>query len=73
MQLTDVFPRIPPVKRLSVARINPQGEGIDFWIWFRSLQGLANRMEPHLYLIDLNAMEKHKPLGAAETHWLDYY
>lgn len=73
MQLTDVFPGIPPVKRLAVARINPQGQGIDFWIWFRSLQGLANRMEPHLYLIDLDAMEKHRPLGAAETHWLDFY
>ncbi|HPU83885.1 MAG TPA: GxGYxYP family putative glycoside hydrolase [Candidatus Latescibacteria bacterium] len=73
MQLTDVFPSIPPVQRLTVASIDPKNEGIDFWIWFRSLQGLVNRKEPHLYVIDLKALEVHKPLGAAEKHWLDYY
>ena len=63
MRLTDVFPPIPQVRRLLVTSPDASGQSIDFWIWFLSLQGLANRDEPHVY-VD----------GSSDTrHWLDYY
>ena len=74
MRLTDVFPRIPPVKRLVVSTPAHENAGVDFWIWFRSLQGLVNRQDPHLYIVQ----EAYSPRGGrrralCEEHWLSYY
>ncbi len=63
MQLTDVFPKIPQVKRLLVTNPNAPVQTVDFGIWFRALQAFANREEPHLYV---SAVDTQK-------HWLDYY
>ena len=74
MRLTDIFPAIPQVKRLVVSEPHVEGEPIDFWIWYRSLQGLVNRREPHLYLIRSDAEYRAgKPRSLYEHHWLDYY
>lgn len=74
MHLTDVFPPIPKVKRLLVTKPNVADEGVDFWIWFRSLQGLVNRREPHLYVLtEPRVGRSGKPHGLYENHWLDYY
>ncbi len=72
MRLTDIFSSIPPVKRLVVVS---QTEGsVDFWIWFRCLQGLVNRGEPHLYLIQqADPSGLIQPQHLYEDHWLDYY
>ncbi|MFH1740180.1 MAG: hypothetical protein ABIH23_14320 [bacterium] len=74
MQLTDIFPTIPRVKRLLVSEPNAADKNIDFWIWYRSFQGLINRTEPHLYLIQ-GSFER--PDGHShdlcERHWLAYY
>jgi hypothetical protein len=74
MVLTDIFASIPTVKRLVVATPGSEAESVDFWIWFRSLQGLVNREEPHLYLMqhkDLSRLVL--PQRLCEDHWLDYY
>jgi len=80
MRVTDVFPTIPRVKRLVVSEPQPVQESIDFWIWLRALQGLANRAEPHLYLISGKDERRPgqpgkagKPWPLYEDHWLDYY
>ena len=74
MRLTEVFPAMPRVKRLLVARLGPEGQGVDFWIWVRALQGLVNRDEPHLYLIRGTIPQRpRKPSGLYEDHWLEYY
>jgi len=63
MQLTDVFPPIPRVKRLLVTNPDMLRRDQGFSAWFRALQGLVNREEPHLYIT-----------GTPENqHWLDYY
>ena len=51
MKITDILPSIPQVKRLVASSPNVDGGEADFWIWFRSLQGLVNRREPHLYVM----------------------
>ena len=67
MKLTDIFPSIPPVKRVSVVRVQQEDlTSLDMWVWLRSLQGLANRAEPHVYV----AGEKN---SLYENHWLEYY
>ena len=74
MQLTEVFPSIPPVKRLVVSEPDVADESVDFWIWYRSFQGLINRIEPHLYLVRREAKTRQgKPRLLYERHWLDYY
>ena len=73
MQLTDVFPQIPKVKRLVVAEPNAADQPLDFWVWFKSLQGLVNREEPHLYTIRSSPPEKTKRRSLYEDHWLDWY
>jgi hypothetical protein len=74
MQLTEVFPSIPRVKRLVVTEPDVPDESMDFWIWYRSFQGLINRAEPHLYLIRHHPqMRDGKPVSLYENHWLDYY
>jgi len=74
MHLTDIFPTIPRVKRLVVSEPAVADETVDFWIWYRSFQGLINRAEPHLYLIrhDLTTRDG-KPRSLCEDHWLKYY
>lgn len=72
--VTDIFPAIPPVRRLTVCRPSGDGESIDFWIWLRSLQGLANRVEPHVYIVretGANGSGLDSPLY--EDFWLDCY
>ncbi len=74
MRLTDIFPSIPPVKRLVVVTPGEGSGSVDFWIWFRCLQGLVNRVEPHLYLIQHNdPSDLIQPQCLYEDHWLDYY
>lgn len=81
MNLTDVFPAIPQVKHLLVSRVTSHGLAPDFWVWFRSFQGLVNRREPHLYTIrdaagpgkTNHSLEKYPYVGLYEDHWLDYY
>lgn len=71
MRITDIFPAIPRVSRLVAIRPNTANESVDFWVWFRSLQGLVNRREPHLYLMQRTP---DKRMGSFyEDHWLDYY
>jgi GxGYxYP putative glycoside hydrolase C-terminal domain/GxGYxYP_N second domain/GxGYxYP_N 1st domain/GxGYxYP third domain len=74
MQITDILSSIQPVDRLLVCTPGVPGENVDFWIWFRSFQGLINRDRPHLYLVQgrQNA-PKREPRELCETHWLDYY
>ena len=68
MRLTDIFPKIPTVRKLAVARpdVGEKREERDFWAWLRSLQGIVNTGTPALYLA---------PKGSAynEDHWLTYY
>ncbi len=63
MQLTDVFPSIPQVKRLVTMAPNVPNMDLDFWIWLRTFQGIVNRDEPHIYMAG----------GESTQHWLDYY
>ncbi|OQB40090.1 MAG: hypothetical protein BWY06_01338 [Candidatus Latescibacteria bacterium ADurb.Bin168] len=72
MRLEDIFPAIPTVTRILSCAPDLENEGLDFWIWFRSLQGLVNRAEPHLYLIKGGEVHKHGR-DYWERHWLDYY
>ena len=79
LPITEVFPPIPPVRRLVVCKPrNPADANgrfpVDFWIWLRSLQGLVNREEPHLYLIrETGALGSGPDSPLYEEHWLDYY
>ena len=71
MRIEEVFPELPKVQRLKVFRYDMTGKTVDFPIWLHSLQGLANRDEPELYLIRTS-----RPGGVGvtyEDHWLDYY
>lgn len=73
MNITDVFPTLPRVHRLLACR--PQvDEPVDFWIWLRSLQGLVNRDDAHLYLVrGAGALGSDPRTPLYEEHWLDYY
>ncbi len=74
MRFTDIFPSVPPVKRLVTLMPVPENNTIDRWIWLRSLQGLINRVEPHLYLIEEKPGTPRREWGAyCEGHWLDWY
>ncbi len=70
-RLTDIFPKVPPVKRLLV--FEPKLDSIDAAIWLRSFQGLINRDEPHFYIV-LTGSRVHAggPPNNLQ-HWLDYY
>jgi hypothetical protein len=67
MRIEDVFPDSRAVEKLLVSQV-PQdiADSRDFWMWFRSLQGLANRSGDHLYVTP------EKP-GFREDEWLSYY
>jgi len=74
MHLTDIFPTMPKVRRILATMPDASKESLDFWIWYRSLQGLANRGEPHLYVITGGPGGEtghRRPLY--EGHWLAYY
>ncbi|UCH35750.1 MAG: hypothetical protein JSV65_05200 [Armatimonadota bacterium] len=74
MRLTDILPSIPPVRRLVVSAPDAAGDSVDFWIWYRSFQGLINREEPHLYLMQgSDRARRRRPRDLCESHWLDYY
>lgn len=74
MRFTDVIPDIPRVKRLLVSAPDAAHDSPDFWIWYRCLQGLVNRADPHLYLVQRASDSRPgKPRGLYEYHWLDYY
>jgi len=74
MQLTDILPPIPRVRRLVVSAPDVADETVDFWIWYRSFQGLINREEPHLYLVQGDVSRRQgKSQSLYEEHWLDYY
>ena len=73
MLLTDMLPTIPRVQRLVVSAPDAAGQSVDFWIWYRSLQGLVNREEPHLYLIQRGDASSAGQDALCERHWLDYY
>ena len=64
LSLTSVFPDIPEVKTLVTIRPDASKRNVDFWIWLRALQGLANRANPHLYLLSGDH---------TEDHWLKVY
>jgi len=74
MRFTDILPSIPAVKRLVVSAPETTRESVDFWVWYRSFQGLINREAPHLYLtqrVDDSRPGRRRDL--CEAHWLDYY
>jgi hypothetical protein len=71
MQIDDVFPKIPQVKRLLVTRLDENGQDPDFNVWVHSFQGLINRQEPHSYLIRTGGDSRMG--GMYEDHWLEYY
>ena len=74
VQLTDVFPAIPPVKPLVVSSPAVDGDAVDFWVWYRSLQGLVNREAPHFYVMQGAVPSRAgKRRALYEDHWLDYY
>lgn len=74
MRFTDILPSIPTVRRLVVSVPDTQDQSFDFWIWFRSFQGLINREEPHLYLMQGIEDSRNTELRSLyEDHWLDYY
>ncbi|MDP6124332.1 MAG: hypothetical protein QGH20_01085 [Candidatus Latescibacteria bacterium] len=75
MQLKEIFPSIPKVERLVTVTPNETDEDTsDFWVWFRSLQGLANRVEPHLCVMRPHPLEfRGQQRLHHESHWLDYY
>jgi len=74
MLLTEILPSIPPVNRVLVSAPQVPGNEIDFWVWFRSFQGLINRREPHFYLINRAEMgHVGEPKNFYEDHWLAYY
>lgn len=72
-KLTDIFPSIPKVRRLVVFEPALEGESIDMAIWLRSLQGLVNRDEPHLYLMQTGSRIHEGGPPNNLIHWLDYY
>jgi hypothetical protein len=76
-RITDIFPKIPQVKRLLVCEPNMDNIDVSNWvdtsIWLRSFQGLINRDEPHLYIMPAGS-RIHVGGGPNNlTHWLDYY
>lgn len=74
MKLVDIFPQSKTVDRLVVVEPDVEAQPLDFWVWMRSLQGLVNREEPHLYLIrDYKKSEKRSNRANHEYHWVDYY
>lgn len=72
-KLTDIFPSIPKVARLVVFDPKIEGETIDMAIWLRSLQGLVNREEPHLYFMPLGSRIHAGGPPNNLVHWLNYY
>jgi len=74
VRFTDILPGVTPVRRLVVSAPDASRESVDFWIWYRSFQGLINRHEPHLYLIQRDRVSRpSRPGGLYEDHWLEYY
>lgn len=74
MRLTDILPSIPRVKRIVVSAPEVESKTVDFWVWYRSFQGLVNRDEPQLYLVQRTTPPRPgRPGGLYEEHWLDYY
>ncbi|HOX39432.1 MAG TPA: GxGYxYP family putative glycoside hydrolase [Candidatus Brocadiia bacterium] len=73
MQITDIFPTIPPVRHLIVTSPDFTGQGVDFWVWLRSLQGLVNRRNPELYIMQGGCGVRGYRHELYEKHWLDYY
>jgi hypothetical protein len=75
MLLTDILPAVAPATRLVVSAPDVADCGPDFWIWYRALQGLVNRQEAHLYLIEGEAGSRssRRARNMYERHWLDYY
>ena len=73
MRFTDILPDIPPVKRLLACAPEVAEDEVDFWVWMRSLQGLVNRREPHLYLIQGESPGHYHKRRMYEDHWLEYY
>lgn len=73
MKFTDILPDIPPVKRLVTLSVKETAASVDGWVWMRALQGLVNRAEPRLYLIQDEYTTREQPEPLHENHWLDYY
>ena len=69
--LIEIFPKVPPVKRLVVCEL--ELNSIDAAIWLRSFQGLINRDEPHLYIVPAGSRIHAGGPPNNLTHWLDYY
>ena len=62
LSLESIFPTFPAVKRLVV--VKQDNHDTDRMLWLRSLQGLANKVEPHVWVAN----------GSTEdTHWLTLY
>ncbi|MDD6262356.1 MAG: GxGYxYP family putative glycoside hydrolase [Clostridiales bacterium] len=59
--LVSIFPDFPRAKR--ILKVNSSRENYDRSIWVRSLQGLANRKEPHVWV---------HCAGEAEDHWFSF-
>jgi len=64
LSLTSIFPDIPKVEKL-VVFAPEESISFDRWVWIRSLQGLANRGNPHLYIVSKG--------DVPEEHWLKLY
>lgn len=74
MHLIDVFPDAPKVNRLLVVEPDTEVQPLDFWVWMRSLQGIVNRTDPHLYYVrDFQKSAQRKNRLNKEYHWVDYY
>ncbi|MBQ1222809.1 MAG: hypothetical protein IIX84_00825, partial [Oscillospiraceae bacterium] len=62
LSLESIFPKFPKAKRLVV--VKQDNHDTDRVLWLRSLQGLANRIEPHVWVAN----------GSVEdNHWLGLY
>ncbi len=66
LSLTSIFPDIPKVKRLIVVTPSESVENTDYWIWVKALQGLINKVEPHIYVLSSRYND-------AQNHWLNIY
>ena len=74
MHLIDVFPNAPKVNRLLVVEPDTEVQPLDFWVWMRSLQGIVNRTDPHLYYVrDFQKSAQRKNRLNKEYHWVEYY
>jgi hypothetical protein len=74
MRINDIFNRPPAVKRIVAYQSDEAKQELDFWIWMRSLQGIVNQTDPHLYLVSSFRRRPKAKAGAdAEIYWLDWY